>query len=47
MDSISPLAKILAEANGIDWRSIQGSGQGGSVVEQAYLHLLESIDFFK
>lgn len=43
MDSISPLAKILAEANGIDWRSIQGSGDGGSVVEQDILNYLSRI----
>ncbi|MGI8748134.1 MAG: E3 binding domain-containing protein, partial [Deinococcus sp.] len=28
MDSISPLARVLAEANGIDWRSLHGSGEG-------------------
>ena len=43
MDSISPLAKILAEANGIDWKSIQGSGAGGSVVEQDILNYLSRI----
>jgi|GEM_PF-3406278 len=43
MDSISPLAKILAEANGIDWRSIQGSGEDGSVVEQDILNYLSRI----
>ena len=43
MDSISPLAKILAEANGIDWRSLQGSGAGGSVVEQDILNYLSRI----
>ncbi|WP_424949807.1 E3 binding domain-containing protein [Deinococcus sp.] len=43
MDSISPLAKILAEANGIDWRSIRGSGEGGSVVEQDILNYLSRV----
>ncbi|WP_407569859.1 E3 binding domain-containing protein [Deinococcus altitudinis] len=43
MDSISPLAKILAEANGIDWRSIQGSGTGGSIVEQDILNYLSRV----
>lgn len=43
MDSISPLAKILAEANGIDWRSLQGSGAGGSVIEQDILNYLSRI----
>ncbi|GGJ83306.1 E3 binding domain-containing protein [Deinococcus aquiradiocola] len=43
MDSISPLAKILAEANGIDWRSIQGSGADGSVVEQDILNYLSRV----
>ena len=43
MDSISPLAKILAEANGIDWRTIQGSGAGGSIVEQDILNYLSRV----
>ena len=26
MERITPLAKILAEANGIEWQSLRGSG---------------------
>ncbi|MEF2279031.1 E3 binding domain-containing protein [Deinococcus sp. YIM 134068] len=33
MEQIAPLAKILAEANGIDWRTLRGSGEGGLIVE--------------
>ncbi|ULH16498.1 E3 binding domain-containing protein [Deinococcus sp. KNUC1210] len=43
MDSISPLAKILAEANGIDWRNIPGSGDSGTIVEQDILNYLSRI----
>ncbi|WP_425145322.1 E3 binding domain-containing protein [Deinococcus sp.] len=43
MNSISPLAKILAEANGIDWRGISGSGDGGTIVEQDILNYLSRI----
>ena len=40
MEMIAPMAKILAEANGIDWRSIQGSGEAGTIVEQDILNYL-------
>ncbi len=40
MEMIAPMAKILAEANGIDWRSIQGSGEDGTIVEQDILNYL-------
>lgn len=43
MEMIAPLAKVLAEANGIDWRKIQGSGDGGQVVEQDILNYLSRI----
>ncbi|WP_216320188.1 E3 binding domain-containing protein [Deinococcus aestuarii] len=33
MERIAPLAKILAEANGIDWQNLRGSGGGGLIVE--------------
>lgn len=43
MESIAPMAKILAESNGIDWRVIQGSGDGGQIVEQDILNYLMRI----
>lgn len=43
MERIAPLAKILAEANGIDWQHLQGSGEGGQIVEQDILTHLARI----
>ncbi|WP_019586380.1 E3 binding domain-containing protein [Deinococcus apachensis] len=43
MERIAPLAKILAEANGIDWRNLHGSGEGGLIVEQDILNYLSRI----
>ena len=43
MEMIAPLAKILAEANGIDWRKIHGTGEGGQIVEQDILNHLHRI----
>ncbi|GGL14965.1 E3 binding domain-containing protein [Deinococcus radiotolerans] len=43
MDRIAPLAKILAEANGIDWQRLQGSGAGGLIVEQDILNYLSRV----
>ncbi|MFC4455048.1 E3 binding domain-containing protein [Deinococcus sonorensis] len=43
MELISPLAKVLAEANGIDWHTIRGSGDGGAVVEQDILNYLSRV----
>ncbi|MDO4262687.1 MAG: E3 binding domain-containing protein [Deinococcus sp.] len=43
MDNISPLAKTLAESNGIDWRAIQGSGAGGQIVEQDIINYLTRV----
>ncbi|WP_261664864.1 E3 binding domain-containing protein [Deinococcus sp. Marseille-Q6407] len=43
MDNISPLAKTLAESNGIDWRAIQGTGNGGQVVEQDIINYLTRV----
>ncbi|ADV66119.1 E3 binding domain-containing protein [Deinococcus maricopensis] len=43
MENIAPLAKILAEANGIDWRKIEGTGDGGLIVEQDILNFLTRV----
>ncbi|WP_309569574.1 E3 binding domain-containing protein [Deinococcus sp.] len=43
MERIAPLAKILAEANGIDWQKLRGTGDGGTVVEQDILNYLSRI----
>lgn len=43
MERIAPLAKILAEANGIDWRNLHGSGEGGLIVEGDILSYLSRI----
>lgn len=43
MERIAPLAKILAEANGIDWQHLHGSGEGGLIVEQDILNYLTRI----
>lgn len=43
MERIAPLAKILAEANGIDWQHLSGSGEGGMIVEQDILNYLTRV----
>ncbi|MPY67553.1 hypothetical protein F8S09_12800 [Deinococcus sp. SDU3-2] len=43
MERIAPLAKILAEANGIEWQHLDGSGEGGMIVEQDILNYLTRI----
>lgn len=43
MDNISPLAKTLAESNGIDWRTIQGTGAGGQVTETDIINYLTRV----
>ncbi|MFC3832741.1 MULTISPECIES: E3 binding domain-containing protein [Deinococcus] len=43
MERIAPLAKILAEANGIDWQHLRGTGDGGMIVEQDILNYLSRI----
>lgn len=43
MERIAPLAKILAEANGIEWRNLHGSGEGGLIVEGDILGYLSRI----
>ena len=32
--TISPRARRMAEAQGVDWRSLKGSGRGGRIVER-------------
>ena len=43
METIAPLAKVLAEANGIDWQVIQGSGSSGLITEQDILVYLARV----
>lgn len=43
MERIAPLAKILAEANGIEWEQLQGTGAGGTIVEQDILDYLSRV----
>lgn len=43
MEPIAPLAKILAEANGIEWQSLRGSGPGGQIVEEDILDYLARV----
>ncbi|RDI95734.1 hypothetical protein DV704_05530 [Meiothermus sp. QL-1] len=40
---ITPLARRLAEENGIDWRQIQGTGPDGTVVERDILSFLAKV----
>lgn len=43
MERIAPLAKILAEANGIEWEALPGTGPGGQIVEQDILDYLTRV----
>lgn len=43
MERIAPLAKILAEANGIEWQKLSGTGEGGQIVEQDILNYLSRV----
>lgn len=43
MENIAPLAKILAEANGLDYREIVGTGPGGQITEDDVLTHLARI----
>ena len=43
MERIAPLAKILAEANGIEWEQLRGTGAGGTIVEQDILDYLTRV----
>ena len=40
---IAPLARRLAEENNVDWRRLQGSGEGGRVVERDVLGFLARV----
>ena len=40
---IAPLARRLAEENNVDWRTLQGSGDGGSIGERDVLNYLEQV----
>ncbi len=40
---IVPSARSLAEENNVDWRVLEGSGEGGSVVEQDVLSFLARV----
>lgn len=40
---ITPLARRLAEENGIDWRQIVGSGPDGTVTERDILNYLAKV----
>ncbi len=41
--AIAPLAQRLAEENNVDWRTLRGSGDGGSVVENDVLTYLARV----
>lgn len=43
MERIAPLAKILAEANGIEWQQLKGTGVGGMIIEQDILDYLSRV----
>ncbi|MER3445286.1 MAG: dihydrolipoamide acyltransferase, partial [Meiothermus sp.] len=40
---ITPLARRLAEENGINWRSLAGSGPDGTIVERDILAYLAKV----
>ena len=40
---ITPLARRLAEENGIDWRRLQGTGPDGTIVERDILAYLAKV----
>ncbi|RTH09939.1 dihydrolipoamide acyltransferase, partial [Thermus scotoductus] len=40
---ITPLARRLAEENGIDWRRLQGTGPEGTIVERDILAFLAKV----
>ncbi|WP_245588509.1 E3 binding domain-containing protein, partial [Deinococcus pimensis] len=42
---IAPQARDLAEQNGIDWRKIRGTGEGGQIVEADILNYLTRLMF--
>jgi len=40
---ITPLARRLAEENGIDWRKLKGTGPDGTIVERDILAFLAKV----
>lgn len=42
-NDISPLAKRLAEENNVEWRRLEGSGEGGKIVERDVLEYLARV----
>ena len=40
---IHPIARRLAEANGIDWQQLRGTGDGGAVTEQDIVNHLQEV----
>ena len=42
---ITPLAQRLAEENNVDWRSLAGSGDDGTIVERDVLEYLARVMF--
>jgi len=40
---ITPLARRLAEENGIDWRRLKGTGPDGTIVERDILAFLAKV----
>lgn len=43
METIAPLARVLAEANGIEWRSLHGTGEAGLITESDILGYLARV----
>ena len=43
METIAPLARVLAEANGIEWRSLHGTGESGIITEDDILIYLARV----
>ena len=43
METIAPLAKVLAEANGIEWRTLHGTGEAGLITESDILGYLARV----
>ncbi|GAA4016627.1 hypothetical protein GCM10022631_31320 [Deinococcus rubellus] len=43
METIAPLARVLAEANGIEWRSLHGTGEAGLITESDILAYLARV----
>ena len=41
--NITPLARRLAEENNLDWQTLEGSGDGGRIMERDVLQKLADI----